>query len=545
MASYFRAIAVDYDGTITMADRPGDAVLEAIRDVRGSGRKVVLVTGRMLFELRADFPEVEQHFDAIVAENGGMLWRPNLNSRRLAEPVSAALHDALLARSIAVRKGEVLLATDATNDAVVLQEISRLGLDCQIVHNRGALMVLPAGVSKGTGLFQALADLGISFHNCVGIGDAENDHSLIDACEVGVATANAIDSLKAHADIVLPEPNGVGVGRFLRGMILNECKGVEPKRWSVVIGTSTDGQPVTIPGSRTNLLITGGAGSGKSYLAGLVAEQLLRLRYSLCILDLEGDHVGLAGMRGVIVLGQSDPLPTPEYLGKLLLHRFGSVVLDLSTQTDDKKRTYVREVLDYLQRLKQDTGLPHWIFLEEAHVALGDEGALGLAEHGICLVTYHPQDLSEKALRSADLTIDLQEMGATLRQRDQSVATSFTLGHRTTMHLRHLHKYEQALLPENRRFFFRDDKRATETVAANLAEFAALLTHVPEAVVRHHARGRDFSRWILDVFRDSHLAHEIRDIEKELASASVNGNINSLRNAIISAIEARFSPPIS
>ena len=38
------------------------------------------------------------------------------------------------------------------------------------------------GVSKGSGLFGGLGDLGISHHNTIAIGDAENDHSLLEAC---------------------------------------------------------------------------------------------------------------------------------------------------------------------------------------------------------------------------------------------------------------------------------------------------------------------------------------------------------------------------
>ena len=82
----------------------------------------------------------------------------------------------------------------------------RLGLDCQLVRNRSVLMILPAGVTKGTGLLEALAVVGLSRHNAIGLGDAENDHSLLDVCEVGVAVANAVDAIRAHADIVLTLP---------------------------------------------------------------------------------------------------------------------------------------------------------------------------------------------------------------------------------------------------------------------------------------------------------------------------------------------------
>ena len=51
-------------------------------------------------------------------------------------------------------------------------------------------MILPAWVTKGAGMTEALADMGLSRHNAIGVGDAENDHSLLDACEVGAAVAS-------------------------------------------------------------------------------------------------------------------------------------------------------------------------------------------------------------------------------------------------------------------------------------------------------------------------------------------------------------------
>jgi len=51
--------------------------------------------------------------------------------------------------------------------------IRRLGLELQIIFNKGAVMVLPAGVNKATGLTAALTELELSPHEVVGVGDAE------------------------------------------------------------------------------------------------------------------------------------------------------------------------------------------------------------------------------------------------------------------------------------------------------------------------------------------------------------------------------------
>ena len=66
---YFRAVALDYDGTL--AD--GVVALAALAEARAQGGRVILVTGRIMSELRDVFPEVDEHVDAVVAENGALL----------------------------------------------------------------------------------------------------------------------------------------------------------------------------------------------------------------------------------------------------------------------------------------------------------------------------------------------------------------------------------------------------------------------------------------------------------------------------------------
>jgi hydroxymethylpyrimidine pyrophosphatase-like HAD family hydrolase len=204
---FFHAVAIDFDGTLTMDGRPEAETLAALDEARAAGRRIIIVTGRILAELLEVFPDAGEHVDAIIAENGAVLAHDG-RQRMLAPPVPGELATALEARGVAVRRGQALLACKGSDDAVVLGEVRRLGLDCQLVRNRGELMVLPAGVSKGTGLASGLSDLGISPHSAVAIGDAENDHSLLLAAELGVAVGNAVPALKADADVVLAEPDG-------------------------------------------------------------------------------------------------------------------------------------------------------------------------------------------------------------------------------------------------------------------------------------------------------------------------------------------------
>jgi hydroxymethylpyrimidine pyrophosphatase-like HAD family hydrolase len=216
VVAFFQAAAVDLDGTLTSRGRVSEEAVTAIDRARQNGLMVVLVTGRIGVELAAEFPDITNHFDVLVLENGAVAVTDG-RSHELAAPVDRVLDEALAERGVPFRRGEVLLAIDGEHAAAVVEVIGMLGLDCQIVRNRAAVMVLPAGVTKGTGLGTVLTEADLSLHNTVAVGDAENDLSLFGTAEIGAAVANAVPSVRDHADLVLEREDGAGVAELLAG----------------------------------------------------------------------------------------------------------------------------------------------------------------------------------------------------------------------------------------------------------------------------------------------------------------------------------------
>ena len=571
MSRYFRALAVDYDGTLTDRPAPDPLVLDALAATRRDGRTIVLVTGRRLEHLRADFPGFDLAFDAVVAENGAVVWKPETGARAVAQPVPLELDGPLAALGVPFVRGQVLLATDAWQDQTILRAIAGLGLELQLVRNREALMVLPPGISKGTGLLEALRDLGVSPHVTIGVGDAENDHSLLETCELGAAVSNAVPALQAHADVVLAHPAGEGVVSLLRGPLLQGEIRVQPKRWQARLGTLADGGAATVPGSQANLLVVGGTRTGKSCLAGLLAERLAAMGYVICVLDPEGDHVGLEALRGMLVTGGEDPLPDGEHLARLL--RLGSVIVDLSLRSIEERAEGCRRLLGHLAGIRERTGLPHWIIFDEAHLVPEAARLLHLGEEpsaaGVCLATYRPEDLDPETAQAMDLALALPGEGAATIQAwlgaggfpcrdldampapadaeadrealllDRRGARRFTIDRRASAHVRHWHKYRSGELPVHQRFFFRRGDRLTGAVAGSIGEFHDEIARADAGVLAHHARNRDFSRWIAGVIGDGELAGRVRSTERGLA-AGLDG-VEEERLALLRAIEARYA----
>jgi len=100
-----------------------------------------------------------------------------------------------------------------------MEAIRDSGLELQIIFNKEAVMVLPAGVDKMTGLRAALEALKLSLHNVAGVGDAENDQAFLESCGCSVAVANAIHELKEKADFVTHGARGAGVVELIDKLI--------------------------------------------------------------------------------------------------------------------------------------------------------------------------------------------------------------------------------------------------------------------------------------------------------------------------------------
>ncbi len=170
---YF-VLATDYDGTIATDGRVNEKTLAAIERLRASGRKLILVTGRQLDDLQQVFERLDL-FDYVVAENGALLYSPATRQEKLlgSQPPQEFIQ-ALRDRHVdPLSVGRVIVATWHPHETTVLETIRDLGLELQVIFNKGAVMVLPSGINKAAGLLAALAELKLSPHNVVGVGDAE------------------------------------------------------------------------------------------------------------------------------------------------------------------------------------------------------------------------------------------------------------------------------------------------------------------------------------------------------------------------------------
>ena len=218
-----RVLACDYDGTLATEGVCSDQTVEALQRVAAAGVRLVLVTGRTREELEDVF-DPGTLFEAIVVENGAVvidvttgkeeLLAPRIPPRLVAEFERTGVTPLVV--------GRVLCSTAWSQQAKLSAAIAKVGVDRQVVRNRESAMVLPPGISKRTGIEAALRALGESRSATVAVGDGENDIALFAVAGVSVAVANAVDVLKARADVVLTEPNGKGIQALAAAIVAGD-----------------------------------------------------------------------------------------------------------------------------------------------------------------------------------------------------------------------------------------------------------------------------------------------------------------------------------
>jgi hypothetical protein len=218
----FLCLATDYDGTIAQHGDVEDSTINALRALRESGRKLVLVTGRELADLAKVCPCLEL-FDRVVAENGALLYQPaDESSKVLAPEPPEEFVEALRARGVSpLSVGLGIVAMQEIYSGVVRDTIRELKLPLQAIPNKGALMVLPTSVDKASGLRVALTELRLQAKEVVGVGDAENDFVFLRMCGFSVAVANAIPELKQQVQLVTQARNGAGVEELIQKLLAN------------------------------------------------------------------------------------------------------------------------------------------------------------------------------------------------------------------------------------------------------------------------------------------------------------------------------------
>lgn len=565
----YHALATDYDGTLAHHGLVDEPTIAALERLLASGRRLIMVTGRELHELLAIFPRIDL-FELVVAENGALLYRPaTKEEKKLAEPPPEQFIQVLKDRGVGpVSVGRVIVATWEPHEAVVLETIRDLGLDLQVIFNKGAVMILPASVNKASGLKAALKELGISPHNVVGVGDAENDHAFLKYCEFSAAVANALAAVKETADMVTRGDHGAGVIELIDGMVDGDLGTFEPKltRHHVLLGTS-DEREVSLAPFGPTVLVAGPSASGKSTFTTAFLEALAKGKYQFCVVDPEGDYQMFPQ---AAILGGPEHPPVVEEIQKAL-RKGENVIVSLTGMPIAERPPFFLNLLPQWLQMRAKFGRPHWIVLDEVHHLLPagwkpPAGVLPEELHSTLMITVHPELLDPAVLKRVTTMVgvgpDAAHTLATFAaaaelepppadplplEAGEALVWTPAAGQAplrikttpsTTERRRHRRKYAEGELPPDRSFYFHGPEGKLNLRAQNLMLFMQMADGVDNETWQHHLRNGDYARWFRQAIKDERLAAEAERIASLSHVSPVEG-----RTLLRAAIERDYTLP--
>ncbi len=225
----YRVLVTDYDLTLTAGKHLDPATVAALKQLKASGRKLVLVTGRTLPwtygpEGILNREEIEL-FDRVVGENGAVIWNPATDAvRLLGSPPSPELTKRFLdAGVVDMFIGWASVHVKVADAGKIVRALRGYRMTMHPIEGSHHLVFVSHGIDKASGMRAALAELGIEPRHAVTIGDGGNDVEMLDpaqsGCGLSVAVANAVPRAKAVAMRVSAKGPGEAVREIVAEMI--------------------------------------------------------------------------------------------------------------------------------------------------------------------------------------------------------------------------------------------------------------------------------------------------------------------------------------
>jgi HAD superfamily hydrolase (TIGR01484 family) len=543
----YHALATDYDGTLARDSGVAENIIEALKSFKASGRYLIMVTGRELDELKTVFPHLDL-FDRVVAENGALLYRPEtFEEKPVGKKPPDEFVENLKKRGVGpISVGRVIVATWEPHDKTVLEVIREMGLELQVIFNKGAVMILPSGINKAKGLGVALEELGLSPHNVIGIGDAENDHAFLEASECAVAVSNALETLKDKADIITKADHGDGVVELINRVLANDLEDITftNRKNNLNIGVKSNGEELSLKPYGANILVAGSSGGGKSTLTTSFLEILAEKKYQFCLIDPEGDYLNFGG---AIVIGNAKTPPIIEEIKKILEQPEQNIVICTLAITVEDRPNFFQKLFPVLMEFRTRLSRPHWLIFDEAHHLFPETWGTTRVSipkdlKNIFMITLDPNSLDKTILNQVNMLIALGESpektissfarnqelevpklpAASLEKldgiawfRDNGEPFWMRFYPPKTERLRHIRKYFTGELLPDENFYFRGPEGKMNLRVQNLSIFLQISEGIDDETWMFHLKRKDYSKWFKSVIKDEVLADYTEKIEEE------------------------------
>ena len=224
-----------------------------------------------------------------------------------------------------------------------------------------------------------------------------------------------------------------------------------------------------------------------------------------------------------------------------------------------------------IRDLRAKTGHPHWLIVDEVHHVLPADwkpAELNLPQEldGVLMISVSPSAVSATAVGLVETVIVIGEKPAEMLREfaetngkpvPQSPLDKIPKGEAVIWHKasaeppqhfviepckterrRHVRKYAEGALPEDRSFYFRGPDKKLNLRAQNLIVFTDLADGVDADTWLYHWRRGEVSGWLRRCVKDEELTDQVQALEKQ-----VPDDADASRKAVRELIERKYTLP--
>ena len=214
----------DIDGTLLKmgCKEPTDKTVKALNSLHQNGILLCMATGRGYLSI-PKFKDIT--FDVLLTFNGSyvmagekIIFRNPLNNNDKHQIIQNLNK---MNRAAAI-SNEHFIVTNGTDEH--LEEYFKFGNETLITAWWDkAADIIPLNCGKGNAVNAVLNYYGLSKDEAIAFGDGRNDIEMLEAVGTGVAMGNAIDEVKARADVICKSVEEDGVYHYCLEKKLIQC----------------------------------------------------------------------------------------------------------------------------------------------------------------------------------------------------------------------------------------------------------------------------------------------------------------------------------
>ncbi|MDE3183761.1 MAG: type IV secretion system DNA-binding domain-containing protein [Bacteroidota bacterium] len=324
-----------------------------------------------------------------------------------------------------------------------------------------------------------------------------------------------------------------------------------------------DGEDFSLSAYRNGIVLLGSSGGGKSTLTTTFMEALVATKHQFCILDPEGDYTDFPN---AVVIGDSAHVPVVDEVIAFLDNPGQNAIVCLLGIPIEKRPYFFSEFISRVSDLKNKTGHPHWLIIDESNHVLPvemEKSIFSLPDNlkNTLFISTEANNINQSVFKYIDTVISMGDEPAQVLTdfaKIKEISNDFSSVHalpkgkvwvweisqsapfvietKKPEHLikRHIGKYATGDMDYNA-FLFKGPENKLNLKANNVLLFVQMAEVVDDETWNFHLKRHDYSKWFADSLHDEELARLSKEIENGQSDAATS------KDKVLAYIKATYT----